>query len=142
MSGNAFQGKGELGYLSRWASLTHCHSTASSRLSNPSGREFRSLCMKGKASMAVPIEFRIWLCQSSSSGSDHRDRPSTTSRTATPATLYFASRRRGQVLTITDPPMLCPTNCFDSVKRHQDIRSDAQVRMGLQQAMGTRLSEG
>jgi hypothetical protein len=36
--------------------VTYCHSIASPVLSNPPGREFKSACICGSASMAEPVE--------------------------------------------------------------------------------------
>jgi len=42
--------------------------------------------------------------------------PSTTSNTAIPPTLYFRSSNIGQVRTMTDPPILWPTNWSEGVR--------------------------
>ena len=91
-------------------------------LSNPSGRAFSRLFMWGRASTAEPNDkwirvkelFRlyVWL-------------PSTTSNTATPTNRYRFSISRGQLRTITDPPMLWPI----SFEKEASTKSMNQIRM-------------
>jgi hypothetical protein len=58
------------------------------------------------------IDRRTWGDSQKDAGREVIEVPSTTSMTATPVTRYFDSSKIGLLRTITDPPMLWPTNYY------------------------------
>jgi hypothetical protein len=62
--------------------------------------------MWGSASIAEPVDNLCLSIVFQEEGGVSS--PSTTSKTATPAILYFRSSRRGHDRVTTEPPILCP----------------------------------